>query len=156
MISLKINDNKFFMNTLLSSEVFDIFTLKEASLTTYLSINIDGAKPENEENATTQYVTFSVAKKLLFDCLRGKKLPQKFKIILAMNDSDFKKLSQDNSLDSSPVSNYQLTINYIEDSINIISGIAYSSFSLEKIYEKNWDNFTLSFLEKNDIKYTEL
>ncbi len=90
MLALKITDVKDFMNKLLIGEVFDRFSLVEASVTTFNTFTINGklhydffdtdTKAAFEENST-EYSLWHDVKPYCFSIIRGRRTPLNFRIV---------------------------------------------------------------------------
>ncbi len=140
MISIQVKDQKHFMNTLLSTETFDNYLVKEVGLVTFATYHIT---PNISENP----ILFSQMRTVLFDLIKGKKAPESFKIILHLSKEDVPTLS------SEYVGNYVVTIKYAQNEITLITGVSYQSFTLDKSADDLCDKFFIQFLESHEINY---
>ncbi len=94
MLALKITDVKDFMNKLLIGEVFDRFSLVEASVTTFNTFTIDGklqydffdtdTKAAFEEKST-EYSLWHDVKPYCFSIIRGRRTPLNFRIVFELS-----------------------------------------------------------------------
>ena len=94
MLALKITDVKDFMNKLLIGEVFDRFSLVEASVTTFNTFTINGklhydffdtdTKAAFEENST-EYSLWHDVKPYCFSIIRGRRTPLNFRIVFELS-----------------------------------------------------------------------
>ena len=84
MIALQITSMKQFMNQLLSSDIFDIFLLQEASITGAYTHIIDGSQhlefygdddPSTIPTGTNPFITWKSVKGQIFDLIKGKHTP---------------------------------------------------------------------------------
>ena len=95
MIACNICDIKLFTKKLFIGETFDRFLLKEAEIVTFNTFSIDGRVHKSfyseEERAEGQIEEYSTWKNLcarsVFPIIKGKKLPERFSIILKHSES---------------------------------------------------------------------
>ena len=92
MIALQITSMKKFMNHLLIADTFDPFLLEEATVSTALTVTVDGHinkdfYPADERSADCipwDLQSWSKIKGLCFDLIKGKHTPLYFKFVLHM------------------------------------------------------------------------
>ncbi len=92
MIALQITSMKNFMNHLLVADTFDPFLLEEATVSTALTVTIDGhinkdfypADERGEDCIPWDLQSWSKIKGLCFDLIKGKHTPLYFKFVLHM------------------------------------------------------------------------
>ena len=94
MLALTISDVKDFMNKLLIGEVFDNFSLVEASVTTFNTFTIDGHLQqdffdtdtvEEYKKEAVEYSLWRDVKPYCFSIIRGKRTPLNFKIVFQLS-----------------------------------------------------------------------
>ena len=142
MLALKITDVKDFMNKLLIGEVFDRFSLVEASVTTFNTFTINGklhydffdtdTKAAFEENST-EYSLWHDVKPYCFSIIRGRRTPLNFRIV-----------------------SFYLNIRYKNQSLLCTTGVSYTSFSPDKRLEHLWDDSMTVFLSSHHIPCEKL
>ena len=92
MIALQITSMKNFMNHLLVADTFDPFLLEEATVSTALTVTVDGhinkdfypADERGEDCIPWDLQSWSKIKGLCFDLIKGKHTPLYFKFVLHM------------------------------------------------------------------------
>ena len=92
MIALQITSMKKFMNHLLIADTFDPFLLEEATVSTALTVTVDGhinkdfypADERGEDCIPWDLQSWSKIKGLCFDLIKGKHTPLYFKFVLHM------------------------------------------------------------------------
>jgi hypothetical protein len=164
MIAIKIKSTKNFMAKLLASEVFDAFLLDSAEIAVANTYTIDGHinkefYGEDEEGAPTGTLTpWSEVRQRCFDLIKGKRTPLSFKFLLCLNSDKKDELlsSEEYSEVRSLVSSLVMIIKFKDGAITITTGAALSGFSMDKSYEKLWDNYVTAFLDSSDIEFEEL
>ncbi|MBE5934919.1 MAG: hypothetical protein E7262_03920 [Lachnospiraceae bacterium] len=164
MISLKVEDVKKFMNKILVDNVFDNFLTSNVEVATFSKFSIDGRinkkwyTSEELENIEDSYAKWLDIKRYVYDIIKGNKVPSSFKIVLL--------LSKENTSNTLKKFSYQLTENDVEglflnimyenNEVNIVTGISYKTFVMDKSLDKEWDNSIKVFLNKNEVEYNEL
>ena len=92
MVALKIEEQKAFTSGLFLGEVFDRFLVREANVVTFNSFIIDGrvrhgyySDEELEENQIEEFSAWKVIKPICFSLIRGKRLPESFRIVFMLS-----------------------------------------------------------------------
>ncbi|MBO5387807.1 MAG: hypothetical protein J6A59_06695, partial [Lachnospiraceae bacterium] len=105
MKSYDIEDTKEYMNQLLVNERFDSFYLYEARVKGALDYFIGGKlnmdyydEDERKELEESEYISWGQVKHVIYDLMKGKKLPINFKIILMFNRDNITRLIEMNNL----------------------------------------------------------
>ena len=100
MTALSILDVKEFMNILLRTDTFDSFLLREGSVTTCMSFQLDGRakagffSPEDEAYgliSQESYVPFSLVRPICFDIIKGKRTPSSFHFVFQLSSENQKR-----------------------------------------------------------------
>ena len=91
MIACNICDIKLFTKKLFIGETFDRLLLKEAEIVTFNTFSIDGrvhksfySEEERAEGQIEEYSTWKTLRPFCFSLIKGKKLPERFSIILKL------------------------------------------------------------------------
>lgn len=159
MISVKIQNNKGFMKSLLTTDLFDNFFVEEVAIDTFNSFYIDGHIHKDfyadESDGTTAVENFSRwadLRTICLDLIKGKRTPLKFKFVFHLDEKETAKLAEKAESDLNP-SDITLgaNIRFTNGELIITTGTAFNIFTLDKSIEKAWDNYFPSFLESNDI-----
>ena len=167
MILCKIKDKKDFMGKLLTSESFDSFLLKEATVYGFVPYQIDGhinkAFFDTAESDTSSFLTYEYAqwkdiRPVCFDLIKGRRTPTKFIFVLYLKPEAVNAMFEQAGISStdSLVQNLILNIRFDQGEMNITTGIDYYGFTLDKSAEQLWDATTLKFLDKKEIAYENL
>lgn len=165
MILCSISDKKDFMNKLLAGDCFYSFLLKEASISGFVPLLIDGRintaffSSEDADSAhflEEEYACWSDIRPICFDFIKGKRTPTRFQFILYLKSDAVNQLLAKEQLtkESVMVQNFVLNIKYEQGTINITSGVNYSAFTLDKQAEQLWDRTLMKFLNQKQISYT--
>lgn len=163
MLSLQITSMKTFMSKLLTSHVFDIFLLEEASIQTATLFTIDGhIKPEfyplserTAENIPYSLLPWSDAKGICFQLIKGKYTPLFFKIVLQLKPEKQEEILKRESLfkKDSPLKALEMTIRYDGSKATITTGTSYHTFVMDKTADVVWDRELAKYLSQCQIPY---
>ena len=150
------------MAKLLVSDVFDIFRLQEANLITSVTYNISGRirpdfySPEERENLTEEFISWSEMRPKLFELIKGKNAPISFRMTLSLDNAQMLALLQKESPEGHSDALRALVINirFENGAVAIITGTSYDSFVLDKSEEQIWDSAFTRFLASKGIDFT--
>ncbi len=162
MQAVEILDIKNFMQLLFQTNILDLYEFVSAELATDISYSLSGHIHKefyNEEEIDTigladyDYLPWHLAKEKLFLLIKGKKTPLQLKIVLKAGKSqtqDF--LSKTNSsLNSNDIDGIYLNIIFQENKLNVICGISYKIFTMDKQLESEFSNYIITLFKSNDI-----
>ena len=161
MIALKITQQKNFMAKLLTSDLFDIFVVEEATIDTFNTFSIDGrihkefyaGSDEPEASSDAEFSSWSRIRPIALSLIKGKQTPLGFKFILHLSNDRKTELLKDADMDISPDQlSLGINIRYSQGEVLITTGVSYGIFTLDKSAEKAWDEYIPSFLESNGIE----
>lgn len=164
MILLQIKNTKEFMSKLLASEVFDAFYMESAKITTANTYTIDGTihkeffgKEGESEAPTSPLSSWADMKSVCYNIIKGKHTPLGFTFILCASDAKKEELlvEADSPEALNAVSSLVFIIRFQDGAVTITTGTALSGFTLDKSYEKIWDEYVKAFLDSNSISYEE-
>ena len=164
MIAIKIKDIKTFMHKLLNSALFDSFLLEKAHIRTYNSFIIDGRMNldffSKEELKDLELVSFDYSmwknvKPLIFQIIKGKKVPSFFKITLLLSPQKALELLEHthNQHLSQVLKFFVITVKFDSHGLLVTCGTSYTTFVIEKDVDLVWDQYFCNFLSENSIDY---
>lgn len=167
MLALQITALKPFMNALLAGDLFDIFLLEEASISTAATFTIDGRlnkdffPSEEWENRHADYRAFLAwqdIKGTCFNLIKGKHTPLRFQFVFQLIPSlTASILVKGNcTVPSELIKALVLTIRFNGEKAVLYTGISYTSFVPDKEPEKLWDAALKQYLYKKGIACEEL
>ena len=148
MIALRIEDKKKFTSELFVGGVFDRFFLREAVIVTFNTFTIDGrihqgyfTEEEREQERIGEYSLWSVVKPFCFSLIRGKKLPESFRIVLQYPAAAVERLLAEDGIAvrAEQVKGLYLNVRYDEGQIRCVTGTALDYFTMDKSLENAWD-----------------
>lgn len=167
MLALKINTTKTFMHKLLIGDAFHVFSLVEASITTFNQFHIDGKlhmdffDTDTEQQLSADKIIYSSwgdVKHTATPIIRGKLPPLQFKFIMRLSPSQINILPANNifSFSDSELSDLFLNIQFKNNELLCTTGIFSQVFTLDKTSETTWDNAVLDFFRYHQIDFTIL
>ncbi len=162
MLALHITNMKLFMNQLLASDIFDIFLLEQASITTANTVTIDGHfnrefyPPEevpSEQPPEYEYSPWSTLKGLCFQLIKGKHTPLSFKFVFHLKPDIARRLlaREGLSTEDCKLRALVLTIRYDGNRTLLTTGCAYDTFVMSKVPDQIWDNTLSRYLADKEI-----
>lgn len=162
MIALQVQDVKDFMSRLLMGNTFDAFWLCEASITTFVTYNIDGSlhkdffDSEQAEILSRNERTFSLWKELkpfCYSIVKGKRTPLHFKIVFQLSRQNLEKMLAGSGLDWKPEDVFGLYLNlqYDGSSLTCTTGSSLKTFSMDKSLDRLWDDMVRNFFRQQSI-----
>lgn len=164
MLALKITAAKIFMHQLLIGDVFNDFSLSEASITTFNHFHIDGklhmdffdtdTAQQLTENGD-MYSSWKDIKPYCYSIIRGKLPPLQFKLVMHLFPEQAGRLhiNDDPSVFGDNISDLFLNIQYRNEELLCTTGVFSRVFSLDKAPESAWDNMILDFFRKYQIDF---
>jgi len=167
MLALKINTTKAFMHKLLIGDTFHIFSLAEASITTFNQFHIDGKLHMDFFDADTAqqlsengdiYSSWKDVKSYCYSIIRGKLPPLQFKFVMRLSPQQMMllPLSEDLSVPADEISDLFLNIQYKNHELFCTTGTFSRLFTLDKTFETTWDNAVMNFFRGHQIDFTIL
>ncbi len=166
MKSFQLTEKKEFMNLLLRSSTFDNFLLCEASIHTAVRYDIDGrlnpsfySKEELEQQnlAGLAYMPYGRLRPAFYELIRGRFTPAYFKFILTLSPSNLKNTIQASGTSIPPdnILAAYLNILFQNGQLMLTTGVSYRTFITDKSFEKEWEKFTIHFLNRNNVTFSE-
>ncbi len=155
MISLEITDVKKFINSLLHDEAFDVLNLVKLELRTMVDFTIDGrinkSYFDDESEVDCEYSSWHEMKTYFYQMIRGTVLPLSFKIVLALPLEEVNKLVSENSelgFRCEDISLITYNILYDREKMIVTTGLAMKTFSLDKVFPMECDEYLKKRIEK--------
>ncbi len=160
MTTFTFNDLKDITSHIFLKDTFDSFLLYEAEFVTGNTITLDGAlqkefydSDELEEMKETDYIRWSNIKPVCFSIIKGKKLPLSFKITFKLSKNNTEKFIASSGiyLSADELNGLLLNLRYSNNKLIAITGTSTKSFTLDRSYEKEWDDLIIKFFKSKDI-----
>ncbi len=163
MIALQITSMKQFMNELLTGDAFDIFLLEEATISTAITLSIDGhvnvdfypIAERTPELLPYEYQPWSEMKGLCFDLIKGKRTPLNLKFVMQLKPDKVKAMLEKEKLASkaSSLKSLVLTIKYDGGKAILTTGSSYQTFVMDKTADVVWDRQISKYLAMKGIQF---
>lgn len=162
MQSIHILDIKPFMQLLFQTEQLNEYEFVSADIRTDMTYSLDGhinrsffSEEELIQHSLTQrsYLTWSIAREKVFTLIKGKRTPSLLKIVLRASVPETENLisSTNSSLNSNDIDGIFLNINFQENKLNVICGISYKIFTMDKELESEFSTKIITLLKSNSI-----
>ncbi len=167
MKAFALTEKKEFMNLLLRSETFDNFLLCEASIHTAVRYEIDGRLNESffskDERSDQQlsgltYMPYGRLRTTFFEMIKGRTTPTSFKFVLMLSPSNLENTirASGTSVTQTDILAACLNILYQNGQLMLTTGVSYRTFIPDKSFEKEWEKFTINFLKRNSVVFSEI
>lgn len=147
MIALEIENVKKFMVSLFQGDMFDKFHVSGCEVLTFVTFITDGRKNEawydSDEKSfgdETGLVLWKEVKNLVFELIKGNRVPEKMNIDLC------------HYLSSGDMGSVR--ISYENGKLYMYSGYMQKEFSMDKSGQQEWDDRCCDFVKKNAIEFT--
>lgn len=162
MQSIHILDIKPFMQLLFQTEQLNEYEFVSADIRTDMTYSLDGhinrsffSEEELIQHSLTQrsYLTWSIAREKVFTLIKGKRTPSLLKIVLraSVPETDSLISSTNSSLNSNDIDGIFLNIIFQENKLNVICGISYKIFTMDKELESEFSAKIITLLKSNSI-----
>lgn len=162
MHSIHILDIKPFMQLLFQTEQLNEYEFVSADIRTDMTYSLDGhinrsffSDEELALHGLTQrsYLTWSIAREKIFTLIKGKRTPSLLKIVLRVSAQETETLvtSTNSSLNSNDIDGIFINIIFQENKLNVICGISYTIFTMDKELESEFASNIITFLKSNRI-----
>lgn len=163
MVALKIEEQKAFTAGLFLGDIFDKFLVREAEIVTYNRFFIDGkvrpgyySEEELEENGIGEYSSWKALKPVCYSLIRGKRLPESFRIVFQMPPSarDRFVTRKIPGIDPEQVGGFYINVQYENHGMLCVTGTSMKQFTMDKTLENEWDENVKKFLKKNGVVFS--
>lgn len=165
MLVIKINDVKKFMNQLLIGNMFDSFSLVEASITTFSHFTIDGKlhreffdTAASQELSDSSYCSWKDLKAYCFSIIRGKLPPVQFRITFQLSPEQYAAMFHDPDLciSNEHICGLNLNLQYREHELFCTAGISADTFLLDKSSEFIWSSAVQKYFQSCQLDFDRL
>ena len=163
MIALRIEEQKKFTSGLFIGELFDKFLLREADIVTFNRFTIDGrvrrgyyTGGEQEEGEIGEFSSWRTIKPVCFSLIRGKRLPETFRIVLCLSEEARSRFVQAHAPGILPeqAGGLYINIQYENQEMTCVTGTSMNIFTMDRTLEREWDESVKQFLKRSGIAFT--
>ncbi len=167
MKAFQLTEKKEFMNLLLRTGVFDNFLLSEASIHTAVKYEIDGklnpsfySSQELEEQNLAGFscMPYGRLRPTFFELIKGRTAPTQFKFVLMLSPSNLQNTIRASGTSIAPDNILAVFFNILfqNEQLLLTTGVSYRTFITDKSFEKEWEKFTIQFLKRNNVTFSEI
>lgn len=167
MLALQITSLKKFMTQLLTGDIFDIFLLEEASLTTAVSFQINGRinreffppQERTPESIPYEFQPWSEIKGLCFDLIKGRNTPLNFKFVMQLKPEKMTAMLEKAASSGTEIpageqlKSLILTVKYDGEKATLLTGSSYSAFVMDKTADELWEKQLCRYLSGKGVAY---
>lgn len=162
MIALRIEDKKKFTSELFVGEMFDRFFLQEAVVVTFNTFTVDGrirqgyfTEEELEQGRIEEYSLWSAVKPFCYSLIKGKKLPESFRIVFGYPAAAIERFLADKGVPmrADQVRGLYLNVRYEDGQLKCVTGTAVNYFTMDKSLERAWDAAVQEFIRARQIPF---
>ena len=143
-----VTNTKKFMAMLLKENVFDLFELRNITITTFSTFEIDGRLNkdyfENKDDIKADFCKWKDVKPFAFEIIKGNRLPKFIKLVLSADNETVSKISPQASA-------LFINITFENNEITIITGSSTKTFTMDKRTDIMWDEYVEEFFTNNKI-----
>lgn len=149
MKSLEIKNVKKLMNDLFGGRAFDNFLVTQVKLSCMNNVEINGKINKsflNEEEIEMlngrEYSLWSELKYLVFDVIKGKRLPKSMIIDLKLGDNLTEKVLEaaGGSFSKKDVAGLYMSLRFENNVLIAVSGTSMATFTMDKSVDRTWDS----------------
>ncbi len=162
MQSIEILDIRLFMQLLFQTNTFDSYQFVSASIQADINYQLEGhinhkfydnTELETLKLLNSNYISWSIAKEKIYYLIKGKKTPSRLKIILRVSETETNNLcsNSNSSLNPNDIDGLFLNITFEENKLNVICGISYKIFTIDKSIENNFSESIITLFKSKNI-----
>lgn len=163
MIAIEIKEIKNFMEELLLSEKYDQLLLDKAEVFTAFLLEISGKRNrgwydaeqwqrmEEVADSDVSWMTWKECRPLIMHHIKGKRPPERMCISLRLRQKQAAGLmegSQAQSVYRECRPGFLLQVRYDRGVLQVVTGISFNMFTMDKTAEQIWDEIVIKSLEK--------
>ena len=155
---IEIDNIRHFTARLFTGNTFDSFLTVEASFSVASTFTIDGhvnagfvGEEEMQDPAYREgIIPWEKLRPICFEIIKGKKVPQQFKIVFKVPEVLEKQFLQDTALTAfqDQISGLFLNLSFKNGQLSCTTGSSLKTFSLDRSLEIQWDEYVARFLNK--------
>ncbi len=149
MISGNIENKKQFMALLLKGTAFDRLLARSIVLRTSVLFEIDCTLDKNwfdsdEQESLEKYASWESMRPIIFELIKGNRLPGYMKIVLSPTPSAAEKIHKNAAA-------LFINILFENNTLYVSTGSSEKVFSMDKSVERTWDEYASKFFKHNGI-----
>lgn len=163
MQAIQILDVKQFMQLLFQSQEFHSYDFVSGEIRSDMKYQLDGhwnsdffSTEEQEQYQLTDrtYLPWEFSKDRIFQLIKGRKTPSFMKLVLRLDNTQTQALlSQNKQFTSQDIDGLFVNITFQSKKLNVICGISYKIFTIDKALESDFYNYFVTFLKSKTITH---
>ncbi len=162
MTALETDDLKTATSALFVKETFDAWLMREAQIITFNTFTIDGhtrqgyySEEELEEKQIEEFSYWRQIKPFCYELIKGKKLPESFRITLQPAPSEAALILSDAGLDlnSEDVTGLYLNFRYENSKLRVVTGTSTAIFLPDRRLDAAWDEYAVNYLKEQGLSF---
>ena len=162
MIALTLPELKTATSCIFTKKTFDYFLVKEITIATSNTFHVDGrlhpdyyTDEEKELLRDPVYADWKSLRPFCFQLIKGKKLPQSFRLVFQLSASNIEKFLNQYHLTCqvSDIGGLYLHFRYENHILSVVSGTSLNFFTLDKVVDTAWDEMVKRILKQAGILF---
>ncbi len=164
MISLETDDLRAATSALFVKDTFDDWLVREAQVVTFNTFTIDGrirqgyySEDELEERQIEEFSYWKQIRPFCYELIKGKKLPESFRITLQPAPSEEALFLAASGLDikQEDIAGLYLNFRYENSKLRIVTGTSTALFLPGLGLDPAWDDYTKDYLKQQGLCFFE-
>ena len=160
MLALTLPDQSIFMQEMINGTLFDHFLCSKVVLHHNVDYVIDGRynldffdSDERAQKEAQQYCSWTECRSIIFQMMKGSRLPQSFQIVLAATRESMEKLLEKSpgTLTIDQVEGLFLNINYQNHTLHLTTGSSYSVYTMDRSLDQLFEEAVVKLLQLHHI-----
>ena len=114
------------------------------------------AGEEQEEGKIGEFSSWRTIKPVCFSLIRGKRLPETFRIVLCLSEEARSRFVQAHAPGILPeqAGGLYINIQYENQEMTCVTGTSMNVFTMDRTLEREWDESVKQFLKRSGIAFT--
>ncbi|MBQ9886214.1 MAG: hypothetical protein IJM37_05090 [Lachnospiraceae bacterium] len=159
MVTFSFVEIKDITSHIFIKDTFDSFLLYEAEFVTGTSFSIDGAlnkaffDSDELELIRDDFIRWADIKPICFNIIKGKKLPLSFKLTFKLSYANTERFIKQTGiqLTADELNGLFINLRYVNNKLTATTGTSTRNFTLDRSYEKAWDEMIFKFFKQKEI-----
>ncbi len=165
MVAFQIKEVKKFMAKLFQKDDFDHFAVREGQIQTAAGFQVNGhrshdfyTEDELAELPEPDFMLWQELKPLVFAPIKGTKTPQLLSLVLQLPKNDVQAVLADSGakLDIGQIAGAYINIKFQAGELMLVTGVGFCSFVMDKMFEREFDQWVKKFLVGHEILFEEV
>lgn len=165
MVAFQVREVKKFMAKLFQKEDFDHFAVREGQIQMAANFQVNGHRShdfytEDELTALPEpdFMLWQELKPLMFAMIKGSKTPQLLTLVLQLPKNNVQEVLADSGakLLAEQIAGAYINIKFQAGELMVVTGVGFSSFVMDKMFEREFDGWVRKFLVEHEILFDEV